>query len=126
MKTIIATKEAPAALGPYSQAVRKGNMLFVSGQLGIDPASGELAPNDVEAQARQALKNLRAVLAAAGAGPRDVLKTTVFLASMDDFAAVNKIYSETFNAEPPARSCVAVATLPKNALVEVEAIAVLD
>lgn len=121
MKTIINTKDAPAALGPYSQAVRKGDLLFVSGQLGIDPKTGEL-PASVEEQARQSLKNLLAILDAAGAKPRDVVKTTVFLASMDDFAAVNEIYAAVFSEEPPARSCVQVAKLPKDAKVEIEAI----
>lgn len=121
MKTIINTKDAPAALGPYSQAVRKGDLLFVSGQLGIDPKTGEL-PASVEEQARQSLKNLLAILDAAGAKPRDVVKTTVFLASMDDFAAVNEIYAAVFSEEPPARSCVQAAKLPKDAKVEIEAI----
>lgn len=124
MKKIIATSHAPAALGPYSQATVAGGMLFISGQLGIDPATGDLPP-DVEGQAKQSLANLRAILKEAGATPADVVKTTVFLASMDDFAAVNKIYSETFGENPPARSCIAVAALPKAGLVEVEAIAIL-
>lgn len=126
MKSVIATKDAPAALGPYSQAIKAGNFLFVSGQLGIYPETGEIATDDIGAQARQALENLRAVLAAAGATPNDVVKTTVFLASMNDFAAVNAIYSETFPTNAPARSCFAVSELPKKALVEIEAIAVLD
>lgn len=124
MKKIIATSHAPAALGPYSQATVAGGMLFISGQLGIDPATGDLPP-DVEGQAKQSLANLRAILKEAGATPAHVVKTTVFLASMDDFAAVNKIYSETFGENPPARSCIAVAALPKAGLVEVEAIAIL-
>lgn len=125
MKTIIATTNAPAALGPYSQAVRKGNIIMVSGQLGLNPATGEMAGPDVEAQTIQALKNLQAVLEAAGAKPRDVVKTTVFLDSMDDFGAVNKLYAEVFFEEAPARSCVEVACLPKNAKVEIEAIAII-
>lgn len=125
MKKIIATSNAPAALGPYSQATVSGGMFFISGQLGIDPSTGNL-PADVEGQARQALANLRAILKEAGATPADVVKTTVFLADMNDFATVNKIYSDTFGENPPARSCVAVAALPKSGLVEVEAIAVLS
>ncbi|MBP3730718.1 MAG: RidA family protein [Mailhella sp.] len=125
MKTVISTSNAPAAIGPYSQANLSGNTLYLSGQIGIDPATGELASGDVAGQARQALANLRAVLAAAGASPDHVCKTTVFLTDIADFAAVNEIYAQTFSANAPARSCVAVAALPKGAKVEVEAIAVL-
>lgn len=126
MTTVISTTRAPAAVGPYSQATRKGNMLFLSGQLGLDPATGELAGGGVEGQARQSLKNLQEVLAAGGATVKDVLKTTVFLVNMADFATVNKIYSEVFAENPPARSCVAVAALPKGGLVEIECVAVTD
>ncbi len=125
MKKIISTSNAPAAIGPYSQAVLSGSTLYLSGQLGVDPATGEFASQDVEGQAVQALANIRAVLAAAGASPANVCKTTVFLTDMNDFAAVNKIYAETFPSDAPARSCVAVAALPKGAKVEMEAIAVL-
>ena len=125
MKNVISTQAAPAAIGPYSQAIRSGNTLYISGQLGVVPATGELASDDVKDQARQSLENLKAVLAAAGATPADVCKTTVFLTDMGDFAAVNEIYAQTFGVEPPARSCVAVAALPKGGKVEVEAIAVL-
>ncbi len=125
MKTIIATNKAPAALGPYSQAVRSGNTIYVSGQIGIDPATGSLVSDDVQAQAAQALANLEAVLAEAGAAPADVTKTTVFLADMNDFPAVNEIYAKTFTDNPPARSCVAVAALPKGARVEIDAVAEL-
>ena len=125
MKNVISTQAAPAAIGPYSQAIRSGNTLYISGQLGVVPATGELASADVKDQARQSLENLKAVLAAAGATPADVCKTTVFLTDMGDFAAVNEIYAQTFGVEPPARSCVAVAALPKGGKVEVEAIAVL-
>ncbi len=124
MKKIISAKDAPAALGPYSQAVLNGNLLFLSGQLGIDPATGEL-PGSVEEQTVQSLKNIRTVLAAAGASPANVCKTTVFLTDMADFAAVNKIYAETFSSDAPARSCVAVAALPKGGKVEIEVTAVL-
>jgi 2-iminobutanoate/2-iminopropanoate deaminase len=115
-------KAAPAAVGPYSHAVRAGKTLYASGQLGIDPVTGALAEG-VEAQARQALNNLSAVLKAAHMGLEDVVKTTVFLTNMGDFAAVNAIYAEAFGETKPARSCVAVAALPKGGLVEVEAIA---
>lgn len=121
-RQIIATPAAPAAIGPYSQAVRAGNLLFTAGQIGLDPASGQLVEG-VEAQTRQALANLRAVLAAAGTAMDQVVKTTIFLADMNDFARVNAIYGEAFAAEPPARSTVQAAGLPRNALVEIEVIA---
>ncbi|MBR5734454.1 MAG: RidA family protein [Desulfovibrionaceae bacterium] len=124
MKSIICSKNAPAALGPYSQAVKAGNILFLSGQLGINPATGELAQG-VEAQTKQALENLKAVLAEAGATPANVCKTTVFLTDINDFQAVNAIYAQTFATEPPARSCVQIAALPKGACVEIELIAAL-
>lgn len=116
------TDDAPKAIGPYSQAIRFGELVFCSGQLGLDPASGELAES-LAAQVRQALRNLDAVLSAAGSELGAVLKTTVFLASMDDFAEVNEIYSSYFGESVPARSAVAVKTLPKNALFEIEAVA---
>ena len=125
MKTIISTPSAPAAIGPYSQANLAGNTLYLSGQIGIDPSTGELAAEDVAGQARPVMANMRAVLAAAGASPEQVCKTTVFLTNIADFAVVNEIYAQTFSANAPARSCVAVAALPKGAKVEVEAIAVL-
>lgn len=123
MKTTITAQSAPAALGPYSHAKLAGGVLFASGQLGLDPATGAL-PAGVKEQARQSLENVGAVLAAAGMSYRDVVKTTVFLADMEDFAAVNEVYATYFSEEPPARSCVAVKTLPKNALVEIEVVAV--
>ena len=125
MKTIISTPKAPAAIGPYSQAVRKGETLYLSGQIGMVPATGELVSADVKEQTGQALANMKAVLAEAGASPADVVKVTVFIVDMADFQAVNSVYSETFGSDAPARSCVAVAALPKGARVEVEAIAVL-
>lgn len=125
MKKIINTQNAPAALGPYSQAIRKGPGLFVSGQLGIDPKTGELVSGDISQQTAQALANLRAVLEAAGASVADVVKTTVFILDMADFQAVNEIYALTFADEPPARSCIAVKSLPKGARVEIEAIALI-
>lgn len=122
MNKTINAPSAPAAIGPYCHAKEVGNILFSSGQLGLDPATGEL-PAGVEAQARQSLTNLGAVLAAAGYGYGDVVKTTIFLSDIGDFAAVNEVYAAFFPADPPARSCVAVKTLPKNALVEIEVIA---
>lgn len=124
MKDIVFTANAPAAIGPYSQAVKVSGTVYLSGQLGIDPATGELVSADVKEQTAQALTNMKAVLAAAGATVDNVVKTTVFLADMADFQAVNAVYAETFTCDAPARSCVAVAALPKGARVEVEAIAV--
>jgi 2-iminobutanoate/2-iminopropanoate deaminase len=118
----IQTNGAPAALGPYSQAIRSGDLVFCSGQIGLDPASGELA-DGVEAQAERALRNLQAVLDAAGLGVDDVVKTTIFLTDVSDFAAVNAIYATFMPEPPPARSTVGIAALPKAALVEIEAIA---
>ena len=125
MKNIVFSADAPAAIGPYSQAVKNGNTLYLSGQIGMIPATGELISADVREQTAQALKNMKAVLAAAGATPENVVKTTVFLTDMADFQAMNAVYAETFASDAPARSCVAVAALPKGARVEVEAIAVL-
>lgn len=119
----ISTSAAPAAIGPYSQAIEIGNLVFCSGQLPIDPATGAFPEGGIEAQTRQSLKNAAAILEAAGTDLHHVVKTTVFLASMDDFAAMNGVYAEVF-AEPfPARSAVAVKTLPKGALVEIECVA---
>ena len=122
MKTILSTADAPAAIGPYSQAVRSGEALYCSGQLGIDPATGKL-PEGVAAQTEQSLKNIRALLAAAGAGI--VVKTTVFITNMADFPLVNAEYSKVFAENPPARSCVAVKELPLGGLVEIEVLAVV-
>ena len=119
---VIQTNQAPAAIGPYSQAVSKNGLLFVSGQLGLDPATGALAEG-VEAQTRRALQNLVAILAAAGLGTKNVLKATIYVANMDDFALVNKLYAETFAPPYPAREVVQAARLPKNGLVEISAIA---
>lgn len=120
-KTVFAEK-APAAVGPYVHAVETEQLIFTSGQLGLDPETGVLAEG-IEAQTHQALKNLGAVLEAAGLGYADVVRTMVFLDNMDDFATVNKIYAEYFVGEAPARSCVEVARLPKGGLIEIEAIA---
>ena len=121
MKTVH-TSSAPAAVGPYSQAVVSGNMIYTSGQIALDPATGEMVGADVTAQAHQVMKNLAAVLAAGGSGLDRAVKTTCFLADMDDFAAFNAVYAEYFPTRP-ARSCVAVKTLPKGALCEVEVVA---
>ena len=120
---IISTPNAPAAIGPYSQAVRVGAALYTSGQLGLDPATGML-PEGVEAQTRQSLSNIGAILDAAGYAVTDVVKTTVFIRSMDDFACVNAVYSAFFGDHKPARSCVEVSRLPKDGLVEIEVVAV--
>ena len=121
----IHTDRAPAAIGPYSQAILAGNQLYSSGQIPIDPATGELVQGDITAQAEQVMKNLSAVLAAAGMEFTHVVKTTCILADMADFAAFNAVYERYFTGKP-ARSCVAVKQLPKNALVEVEVIAVRE
>ena len=122
----VATTDAPAAIGPYSQAVRAGDFLFTSGQIALDPATGALIAGDVTAQTARVMANLGAVLAAAGLLFADVVKTTIFLVDMNDFAAVNAAYGEAFaGGTPPARSTVAVAALPRGARVEIEAVALL-
>jgi 2-iminobutanoate/2-iminopropanoate deaminase len=123
-RRVIATTRAPAAIGPYSQAVRSGDLVFCSGQIPLDPLTGELVEGGVGSQTARALANLAAVLAAADLKLANVVKTTVFLVSMDDFPAMNEVYAASFEADPPARSTVAVAALPKGALVEIEAIAI--
>lgn len=123
MKEIISTTQAPAAIGPYSQGVRGAGIIITSGQLPIDPATGAFAGDGITEQTRQSLKNVQAVLEAGGSSLGNVLKTTVFLKNMDDFAAMNEVYATFFEGEPPARSAVEVARLPKGALVEIEAIA---
>ncbi|NGZ77409.1 RidA family protein [Saccharibacillus alkalitolerans] len=124
-KKPIVTDQAPSAIGPYSQAVAAGGFVFASGQLGLDPATGEF-PSGVEAQAKQSLENVRAVLEAAGSSLDRVVKATMFLKDMNDFAAANAVYGTFFNEPYPARSTVEVARLPKDALVEVEVIALVD
>lgn len=121
-RTAIRTTEAPAAIGPYSQAIRSGDLLFTSGQIPLDPATGVLIDGDITAQTRRVMENLSAVLAAAGASFADVVKTTIFLVDLADFAAVNAVYGERFASAPPARSTVQVARLPKEARVEIEMI----
>ena len=122
-KKIIQTNKAPGAIGPYSQAVRTENMVFTAGQIGLDPATMEIVSGGVEAETRQVLSNLKQVLEAANSGLNYVVKTTVFLRDMADFPKMNAVYGEFFSENPPARSTVAVATLPKNVAVEIEAIA---
>ncbi|MEJ2368198.1 MAG: RidA family protein [Acidobacteriota bacterium] len=126
MKRVVKTSSAPAAIGPYSQAVIGGGMVFCSGQIALDPATGEMAGRDVASQTRRVLQNLREVLKSAGASLEDVVKTTVFLRDMNDFGAMNEVYAEFFSERPPARAAVQAARLPKDALVEIEAIAVLS
>ncbi len=120
----IETKGAPAAIGPYSQGIASANMVFTSGQLPIDPSTGEFAEGGIKEQTMQSLKNLKAVLEEGGMTLSNVVKTTVFLSSMDDFASMNEVYSQFFSEPFPARSAFAVKTLPKNALVEIECVAV--
>ncbi len=122
-KKIIQTDKAPGAIGPYSQAVRTENMVYTAGQIGLDPATMEIVGGGVEAETRQVLNNLRQVLEAANSGLNYVVKTTVFLRDMADFPKMNAVYGEFFSENPPARSTVAVASLPKNVAVEIEAIA---
>ena len=124
-KKIITSEKAPQAIGPYSVAIQAGDYVFTSGQLGLDPQTGNLAPGGIEAETRQALTNLQYVLTAAGSGLERVVKTTVFLKDMDDFPKMNAIYGEFFKENPPARSTVQVAALPKAGLVEIEAVALV-
>ena len=126
MKKIISTSEAPAAIGPYSQAVRRGNFLFCSGQIPLDPKSGQIVAGDIAAQTRRVLDNIRAVLKAEGLTFENIVKTTIFLTDLADFQTVNEIYSSYFKQQPPARSTVQVSALPKGANVEIEVIAVAD
>jgi 2-iminobutanoate/2-iminopropanoate deaminase len=125
MKEIIATDDAPRAIGPYSQAVRAGNFVFASGQIPIDPATGEFVPGGIAEQTEQVLRNLTALFAAAGVGMDQIVKTTVFLADLNDFTAMNEVYGKFFSAAPPARATVQAARLPRDAKVEIEAIAVV-
>lgn len=122
MKRIIATKQAPAAIGPYSQAVEVNGLIFTSGVIPIIPETGELVEGGIEAQAEQAIGNLAALVRASGASIENTVKTTVFIKNMDDFALVNEIYAKYFTKDFPARSCVEVARLPKDVLIEIEAI----
>ena len=126
MNTIIHTEKAPAAIGPYSQAVKAGNLLFVSGQIPIDPATGTFAGEDIASQTRQSLNNVKAILEEAGYCLADVVKATVLLSDMGDFAAMNAVYAEFFTANCPARAAFAVKELPRGAKVEIEVIACRD
>jgi len=126
MKQIISTSNAPAAIGPYSQAVKTGNLIFLSGQLGIDPQTGDFVSTSVVEQTEQVIKNIKAILSEANLTLNNVVKTTVFLADMSDFAAMNEVYGKHFSEPYPARSSIAVKTLPKNGLVEIEVIATTD
>jgi len=125
-KQIVVTDLAPKAIGPYSVGVQAGHLLYTAGQIGIIPATGNLIEGGIEAETRQALTNLKNILEAAGSGLDYVVKTTVFLRTMDDFARMNAIYAEFFTGNPPARSAVAVAGLPKGAVVEIEAVAIVN
>jgi len=124
-RTIVSTTNAPAAVGPYSQAVRIGDLVFTAGQIGLEPATGVIEGRTIEEQTDQVLRNLKAVLEAAGSGLARVVKTTVFLADMNDFKAMNAVYATYFPADPPARSAVQVAALPLGARVEIEAVALV-
>ena len=124
-KKVIQTDKAPKAIGPYSQAIRTESMVYTAGQTGLEPATGELIAGGVEEQTRQVLNNIRNVLEAAGSSLEQVVKTTVFLQDMNDFAKMNAIYAEYFGENPPARSTIAVAALPKGGLVEIEAVALI-
>ena len=122
-KTVISTAAAPAAIGPYSQAIRTGNLLFVSGQIPLDPTSGQIVGDDIQAQTRQVLKNLSAILEAAGSDLSRAVKTTVFLRDLGEFAAMNEVYAEFFGHQPPARATVQVARLPRDVAVEIDLVA---
>lgn len=125
MKKVIATNNAPAAVGPYSQAITVGKTLYLSGQIGLNPTTGRLVEGGVAEQARQCLRNIKAVLETVNATPDDIVKTTIYLVNINDFAEVNAIYAEFFTKDYPARSCVAVQALPLSSLVEIEVLAVL-
>lgn len=126
MKEIISTENAPGAIGPYSQAIKAGNMVFVSGQIPLDPRTGEFVSENIEEQTEQVLKNLSAVLEAAGGSLTSVVKTTVFLVEMNDFAKMNEVYAKYFADNKPARATVEATRLPRDARVEIECIAVID
>jgi 2-iminobutanoate/2-iminopropanoate deaminase len=123
MREAVVTERAPGAIGPYSQGIKAGALLFVSGQVPLDPATGRIVEGDIAAQTRRVMQNLEAILSAAGASLQSVVRTTVFLADMDDFAAMNQVYGSFFEAPAPARSTVQVSRLPKDARVEIDAVA---
>ncbi len=124
-RSIVKTADAPQAIGPYSQAIKTDTLVFVSGQIALDPATGSMVDSDIRAETRQAMTNLAAVLTAAGSSIENVVKATLFIRDMDDFAMINEVYGEFFPSDPPARACVEVSRLPKDARVEVECIALL-
>jgi endoribonuclease L-PSP, putative len=126
MKKIISTTDAPAAVGPYSQAIRAGNLVFCSGQIPLDPGSGKMVEGDITAQTRRVLQNIAAVLRAEGLSFENIVKTTIFLTDLGDFQTVNELYGSYFKSDPPARSTVQVPALPKGANVEIEVVAVAD
>lgn len=126
LREIIATDQAPRAIGPYSQAIRAGNLLFCSGQIPIDPSTGEFVSGGVAEQTEQVMRNLSAVLSAGQSSLKQVVKTTVFLADMDDFTAMNEVYGRFFGENPPARATVQAARLPRDAKVEIEAVAIVE
>ncbi len=125
MSEVISTKKAPGAIGPYSQGMKSGNMIFTSGQLGLNPETGELENSDIRKEAKQSLENLKAVIEAAGGSLNDVIKTTVFIKDMNQFGDINEVYGEYFSDNKPARSCVEVARLPKDGNIEIEAVALV-
>jgi 2-iminobutanoate/2-iminopropanoate deaminase len=125
-KEIISTKNAPAAIGPYSQAIKVGNLLFTSGQIPLDPTTGELINKDIKSATKRVLENIKGILEEAGINFGNVIKTVVYLRDMEDFATVNEIYAQYFTSKQPARSCIQVAKLPKDALIEIEVIALVD
>lgn len=124
-KTIISTEKAPAAIGPYSQAVRVGDLVFTSGQIALDPRTGEIVQGDVQAQTKQCMENIKAILEAAGTSLDNCVKCTLFIKDMNQFGQINEVYGTFFGDNPPARACVEVARLPKDVLIEVEAIALV-
>lgn len=123
MKEVIQTEKAPKPIGPYSQAIRAGNFIFLSGQIPIDPSTGEMVKGDIQQQTRQVLKNIKGVLESQGLGMQDVVKVSIFLKDIENFGQMNEVYATYFSASPPARSTVEVAKLPRNADIEIEAIA---
>ena len=124
-KSTMQTDQAPKAIGPYSQAIRAGDFVFCSGQIPLDPQSGQIVPGEIAAQTRRVMKNLEAILKAAGCDFSTVVKTTIFLADLKDFSSVNEVYGEYFKGDPPARATIQVAALPRGSLVEIEAVALV-
>jgi 2-iminobutanoate/2-iminopropanoate deaminase len=124
-KLVISTNNAPAAIGPYSQGIKAGNLVFTSGQIPLNPATGEMVSDDIKSAAKQSLENVKAILEAAGTGMENAVMVTVFLKDMNDFAAVNEVYAQYFTEKMPARSAIQVARLPKDCLIEIEAVALI-